>query len=109
MAATKNNKHRQVKLLTKNDLPMLCQKDEALLKRTVGHFSNDGPDTRVALVPSSAMIDWHHAREEFLAHELFGRKPEIKGAYVESATSGKAVWCIFSRVFAREVSQATNL
>ena len=51
-------------------------------------------------------MDWHHAREEFLAKEMLGRVPEVKGALVE-LDNQKAVWCIWSRVFALEKKDNT--
>lgn len=34
------------------------------------------------MVPNHATLSWHHAREEFVAKELFGKVPEAKGAWV---------------------------
>ena len=84
--------------LKTSDLPRLCQRDKEMLKTTVETFPQSGPEFRVALIPDSQTMNWHHAREEFLAKELLGRAPEVKGAIVKSANN-RSVWCIWSRVF----------
>jgi hypothetical protein len=52
-------------------------------------------------VPDLATLTWHHAREDFVASELYSnsRKPEIKGAIV-GTESGKQAWCVWTRVWA---------
>lgn len=52
----------------------------------------------MALAPDYATVSWHHAREDFIADELFGRDPDIKGAIV-GTESGKQAWCIWTRVW----------
>ena len=48
-------------------------------------------------------MQWHHSREDFLAQEILGRKPEIKGAIVDLGEGGK-VWCIWTRTFGSQES-----
>ncbi|KAL9603222.1 MAG: hypothetical protein Q9179_002261 [Wetmoreana sp. 5 TL-2023] len=43
-------------------------------------------------------MQWHHAREDFLAQELLGRRPLCKGALARIA-DGKRAWCIWTRKF----------
>lgn len=43
-------------------------------------------------------MQWHHAREEFAAEEILGKKAEIKGAQSKTH-AGDQVWCIWTRTF----------
>lgn len=52
----------------------------------------------VALVPDVETLEWHHAREDFVGKELYGKVPEIKGAIV-GTEPGKRVWCIWTRMW----------
>lgn len=52
----------------------------------------------MALVPNSASIAWHHAREEFIGGELYGKAPKVKGAIV-GTEKGKRVWCYWTRMW----------
>lgn len=97
----RRGKYPEPKPLAANDLPSLCQKDEQMLRKSIGSFLPSGPHFRVALIPSSQTMAWHHAREEFLANELFGKTPQTKGAIVECQDSAK-VWCIWTRRFAKD-------
>jgi hypothetical protein len=51
----------------------------------------------VAFVPDLESMVHHHAREEFIARELAGREPTVKGAIVDDA--GQKAWCIWTRVY----------
>jgi hypothetical protein len=84
-----------VKSLESPDLEYLCEADEHSLLSQISKFEKPA----VALVPDLATISWHHAREEFIANELFGRSPDIKGAIV-TTESGSQAWCIWTRVWA---------
>ncbi|MCJ1282919.1 hypothetical protein MMC26_002245 [Xylographa opegraphella] len=79
------------------DLRALCEADERLLRRKMGRWGEGGPDTRVAFVPDVETVGWHHAREEFAAEEMLGRRPEVKGAVVETAEG--RVWAVWTRTF----------
>ncbi|KAI4205671.1 MAG: hypothetical protein LQ350_000168 [Teloschistes chrysophthalmus] len=59
---------------------------------------SDDPCIRVALVPDAKSMQWHHAREEFLAQELLGRLPLAKGA-LTTTSDEKRAWCIWTRTF----------
>ncbi|KAI9665512.1 MAG: hypothetical protein M1831_001654 [Alyxoria varia] len=84
--------------------------------------SSDRDLVTIALVPDLATIRWHHAREDFVAEELFGKDciPEVKGAIVEivegqstattrsegdrdfqepSSTRTRRVWAIWNRLW----------
>ncbi|KAL8732488.1 MAG: hypothetical protein Q9166_002702 [cf. Caloplaca sp. 2 TL-2023] len=43
-------------------------------------------------------MQWHHAREEFLAQELLVKSPSIKGALAKTKDARRA-WCIWTRTF----------
>lgn len=54
--------------------------------------------TVVAVTPDMESFEWHHAREDFVANELYGKKPEVKGAVV-GTEPGKRVWCAWARMW----------
>ena len=86
--------------LKSSDLPYLCEADKSALLSQIPRTQTT--PTVVALVPDLATLTWHHAREEFVASELYSssdRKPEIKGAIVGTET-GKQAWCVWTRVWA---------
>lgn len=43
------------------------------------------------------LVEWHHAREEFVANELFGKAPYVKGA--TATVNGQSVHAVWTRVF----------
>ncbi|KAI9821854.1 MAG: hypothetical protein M1827_002436 [Pycnora praestabilis] len=90
---------RRSQPLTAQSLQALCDIDEALLRRNLrrANISEQGK-VQIALIPDIETISWHHAREEFVAHELFGRRPDVKGAIVEVEV-GRRAWCIWTRVW----------
>ena len=81
-------------MLKSSDLAYLCEADEHSLLSQI----SKSPKSAVALVPDLATMSWHHAREEFVAAELVGRTPDIKGAMVTDVT-GVQAWCIWTRVW----------
>lgn len=52
----------------------------------------------MALIPDVETMQWHHAREEFVGQEIYGKVPKIKGAIVGDEV-GKRVWCYWTRVW----------
>ena len=57
-------------------------------------------------------LEWHHAREEFIAMELLGRHPDIKGSHAvyydhPSQRIAKHVWCTWARRFGDVESEDT--
>lgn len=87
-----------MRLLRANDLATLCRKDEQLLRQSLQDFPSQIHDFRLAWLPDEVTMAWHHAREQFLASELRGKFPDVKGALIE-AESGQSTWCIWSRSF----------
>ncbi|MCJ1397718.1 hypothetical protein MMC11_000914 [Xylographa trunciseda] len=79
------------------DLGALCAVDEGLLRERMGRWGEGGADTRVAFVPDGETLAWHHAREEFAAREVLGRRPDVKGALVEGREG--RVWAVWTRTF----------
>ncbi|KIW06906.1 hypothetical protein, variant [Verruconis gallopava] len=79
-----------------SDLPSLCAIDEQLVRSSLLHAPAD--KTFVALIPDIETIRWHHAREDFVAREIHGKSPDVKGAIV-GTEPGKRVWCYFTRMF----------
>ncbi|KAF2405246.1 hypothetical protein EJ06DRAFT_502315 [Trichodelitschia bisporula] len=88
-----------VHLLYADDLPDLCADDEKLIRQSM-KMAPSGK-VHVAVVPDVETILWHHAREEFVAQELYRRAPDVKGAMVFDE-SGKRVWCYWTRMWYNE-------
>ncbi|KAI9679371.1 MAG: hypothetical protein M1817_005393 [Caeruleum heppii] len=75
----------------------LCRVDELLLRQELAD-PHPHKMLRVAVIPDVETMQWHHAREEFVANELGKAYPEIKGAIVGDAP-GQRAWCIWSRTW----------
>ena len=80
-----------MKLLRSDDLEYLCEADEHSLLSQIAQLDKPA----VAIVPDLATISWHHAREDFVGNELFGRSPKVKGAMV-TTESGLQAWCLWT-------------
>lgn len=78
-------------LLKASELEYLCEADEHSLLSQISKLEKPA----VAIIPDLATITWHHAREEFVAKELFNRTSDVKGAMV-SLESGLQAWCIWT-------------
>ena len=87
--------------LQAEDLAELCKADELALKAQLKSSTADASRVCLALVPDANTIRWHHAREEFLAQELFNRWPDMKGA-IAQRSAGERVWGIWTRTFGSE-------
>ncbi|KAF2142237.1 uncharacterized protein K452DRAFT_227682 [Aplosporella prunicola CBS 121167] len=79
------------------DLADLCAADEALMRKNMQERAADGK-THVAILPRLDKIQWHHAREEFVGKEFYGRVPEVKGAIVGDE-EGRRAWCYWTRMW----------
>jgi len=85
-----------------DDLPDLCRADEATLKNRIATSTLQVVSAvLVALIPDLQTLQWHHAREEFVAKELSDKLPEVKGAIVRGQ-EGSRVWSIWTRTFGNE-------
>ena len=88
------------------DLTDLCKADEALLRARLGKIASRERCILVALIPDVDTLQWHHAREDFVARELFNKLPLTKGATVKGAGEMR-VWCIWTRTFGNETDGNT--
>jgi hypothetical protein len=71
--------------------------DEHLLLQRLAAMSTT-KRVHVALIPDLKSMEYHHAREEFIAYEVAGCEPSVKGAIVGEA-EGQRAWCIWTRVY----------
>jgi GNAT superfamily N-acetyltransferase len=94
-----------VRYLQSEDLPDLCRLDEQFIRQRFAK-SRSEERTEVAFLPDVETMRWHHAREEFLAKELFDRYPDIKGAM--TGEPGSRVWCYWTRVYTNPQEDAPN-
>lgn len=85
---------QNVRYLLNEDLDELCALDEKILRKRLSR-SEEG--WTVALVPDKRTLSWHHARENFVAKELYGIEPTAKGAIVGEA--GQRIWVWWTRVW----------
>jgi len=79
------------------NIPSLCLRDEHLLRKTLAST----PGLSVAVLPTADTMAWFHAREDFVASELFGRYPAAKGSIVE-VNNKPLAWCIWTRIYYEE-------
>lgn len=94
-----------VKTLTSADLDELCAADERLLRARMQRMRGSAKAV-VALLPDRATMDWHHAREDFVATELHGEQGHLpafmreggRGALVQ-VRDGVRAWCVWTRVW----------
>lgn len=91
------DKLSEVGLLKAEDIPELCKVDEELIRERMLRDKSEKP--AVAILPDNRTIEWHHAREDFVANEILGKKPTIKGAV--AGPEGERVWCYWTRVFSK--------
>ena len=91
----------KTRYLLADDLPALCAGDEKRLEKEMAELQSSDSKILVALSPDAKTIQWHHAREEFAGNEMFGRDPELKGAYAKTE-EGYQVWCIWTRTFGND-------
>lgn len=96
----------QTRPIHRDDLNQLCTADESQLRQTMARRSPSSKPL-VALIPDIDTMVWHHAREEFVANELSGRKPEIKGAMI-GHEMGRRAWCIWTRMYYNEDPNAST-
>lgn len=84
-----------VRLLKSGDLAELCELDETILRN---RLANSQGGYTVAVIPDILHLSWHHAREDFVAQELYNKRPDIKGAII--GEQGRRVWIYWTRVWA---------
>lgn len=101
-----SNRLPQAYPLHDNDLVDLCRADEAALRTRIAEPAKGSSTVTVALLPDMATMQWHKAREVFVAKELLGRTPEVRGAIV-NAEKDLRVWCIWTRTFGSNETENT--
>ena len=77
------------------DIATLCVQDEALLRASLAVSSSS--KTLLAIVPDHHTMLWHHKKEDYICHQLFGKQPGVKGVVVGEV--GDRVWAIWTRGF----------
>lgn len=93
---------RDTTAIRAHDLPKLCRLDEEYMRAEMLGPIDGSSKVRVALIPDAQTMQWHHAREEFTAKELFGRTPDTKGAMAQTQNTGDRVWCIWTRTYGND-------
>lgn len=82
--------------LYEEDLEELCRADEKIIRKKLER--TPGSNIAVAILPDIQTIRWHHAREDFVGHELHGKAPKVKGAII-GTEEGKRIWCYWTRMW----------
>lgn len=96
----------EAKLLYAGDLAELCKVDLKLVREKLANAATSGK-TIASIIPDVETFSWHHAREEFVSNELYGKSPEVKGAIV-GTEEGKRVWCVWMRTWYNSDPQSTK-
>ncbi|KAB5532769.1 hypothetical protein GE09DRAFT_376730 [Coniochaeta sp. 2T2.1] len=79
----------------------LCAADEELLRKKLPLRARETGRTAVALLPDLDSVLWHLMREDFIAKNVFGKTPAVKGAVY--GEKGKRVWGVWTRAYYGEV------
>ena len=77
-----------------------------MLRQGFAKSASQDSQIKIAFVPNPEIMAWHHAREEFVAKEVLGLVPEVKGAII-SRQDGMRTWCIWTRSYARNPTENT--
>nr|POE72312.1 uncharacterized protein CFP56_12188 [Quercus suber] len=91
--------------LQSEQLPALCRLDEQLIRQRLSSTAAL-ERTTVALIPDTRVMAWHHARESFVANELYKKTPVDRGAIV--GEPGSRVWCYWMRVWGNPENKTPN-
>lgn len=81
-----------VRNIFEKDLEQYCKDDEAMIRMKM--ISSSSPKARMMLVPDLDHMLWHHRKEGFACHILFGKQPEINGAVI--GDPGNRIWMIWT-------------
>ena len=90
------------------DLDELCAHDCDFIRQKLFTLTAEGDkksstkQKTVAILPDAATISWHHARENFIASQLFPERcknsmPEVKGAMTRMTKSNRRIWTFWNR------------
>ncbi|KAI6084793.1 hypothetical protein F4821DRAFT_164740 [Hypoxylon rubiginosum] len=75
----------KTRLLTRDDLPNLCERDVESLKNDFHHSKPAAGTILVTVLPTSPTISWLQSRTDFMNAKSHGKVPETKGTICESA------------------------
>ena len=78
-------------LIRIEDLPQLCQDDEAMARRSMASLPPG--KTRIMIVPDADHMLWHINKEVFTCQKVFGNVPQAKGAI--AGDHGCRVWALW--------------
>lgn len=85
-----------VKYIFSDEMTRLCVRDvDQAIKQVQSKPLPPNFTARVAYLPTPEVMQWHHAREEYLGTLLTGKTPTIKGAVSLDNTK----WLIWTRIF----------
>jgi hypothetical protein len=79
--------------LKSKDLPELCNRDEAQLRKMMA-MPTEEVQTRMAVIPNDDHISWHLSKEGYACDQIFMMTPQNKGAIAGSP--GQKVWAIWT-------------
>ncbi|KAK6499816.1 hypothetical protein TWF481_010174 [Arthrobotrys musiformis] len=104
----------KAKNVLKSDLKALCAADCVHIRRVVTK-TPFAPDVEVRCVqfPTVEVMEWHHAREEFIGQYATSKVPTVKGAWApiqqgaeyppkEGSDGSNAVWAVWTHDFAEK-------
>lgn len=84
--------------LEAEDLEGICEKDVRNVSTLLAREASQMSMPVIAIAPDYPHMSWHHARENYLAAELFDQYPRVKGAQTTSDGRSKS-FCIWTRTF----------
>ncbi|XDG06320.1 hypothetical protein ABKA04_005935 [Annulohypoxylon sp. FPYF3050] len=80
--------------IMESDLPELCERDEAMIRKAVA-IPVSRVENRFTILPDLDHMLWHIRKEDFATVHLFGKMAQVKGAI--AGPPGKRVWAIWTR------------
>lgn len=97
------------RLLTDEEIPALCVRDVATLKKSFEELVVGPDEVHVAVLPSAEMVTWLHQWGDFLTSKLRGGEPPyVHGAICEAADTWIYWHCGFKHLaISRVVGQGS--
>ncbi|EAT83212.1 hypothetical protein HBH56_194460 [Parastagonospora nodorum] len=106
LPALKSDGSNNVTKLVEADLPTLCAKDEAQLRKSMAIPTKDATK-RVSIISDVDHMGWHFAKEEIACRHIFDTVPETKGAL--AGPPGNQTWVTWQhRYYKHPDLEATN-
>ncbi|KAK4617802.1 Lysine acetyltransferase [Fulvia fulva] len=106
LPAAAEQSSKDARPLGAEELSELCTADEGLLRKKLSALKDAGR-TVVATVPDHRTLAWHHAREDYVAKQLCGKQPHVKGAIVGDEP-GRRVFAYWTRVWTNPQEDGPN-